>query len=155
MDLNNARNMALLLMAQHGLDTPSGWRFAWDGARRRFGSCRWDLKLITLSRHLVALNEEMHVRATILHEIAHALAPRNAGHGPEWRRIARALGDDGARCYGAEVAQPARRYVGTCPACGRTVERYTRKRSLACGACCRAHNGGRHSDAYKFVWGIK
>lgn len=155
MDLNNARNMALLMMAQHGLDTPSGWRFEWDNARRRFGACHWDKKLITLSRRLVALNDDVHVRATILHEIAHALAPRRAGHGPEWRRIALSIGDDGARCYGAEVSQPARRYIGTCPACSRTVERHARRAGLACGACCRRFNGGRHSPAYQFTWRIK
>jgi len=152
MDLNNARNMALILMAQHGLDTPSGWVFQWDNARRRFGSCHWDKKIITLSQRLTLLNPVEHVRATVLHEIAHALAPRNVGHGPAWRRIALALGDDGARCYGAEVLTPARRFRGLCPNCAKTVERHSRKRSLACGACCRKFNGGKHSPAYQFTW---
>lgn len=153
MDLNDARNAALSMMAEHGLDTPSGWVFRFDDARRRFGSCHWDKKLITLSRALTLLNDAGHVRQTILHEIAHALAPRRAGHGPVWRRIALSIGDDGARCYSsAEVITPARAFRGTCATCGRTVERFTRKRSLACGACCRAHNGGRHSAVYLFKW---
>ncbi len=144
--------MALSMMAQHGLDTPSGWRFAWDNARRRFGSCRYTKKLITLSRVLTRLNAEALVRSTVLHEIAHALAPRGAGHGPVWRAIAVRIGDDGARCYGAEVTEPAAPFVGTCPSCARTVERHARRRNLACGACCRKYNGGRHSAAYVFTW---
>ncbi|HYO07513.1 MAG TPA: SprT-like domain-containing protein, partial [Tepidisphaeraceae bacterium] len=81
MNLYAARLLTRSLMNQHGL---SDWRFDFDHARRRFGSCRPRQKLITLSRHLVFLNEEPEVRDTILHEIAHALTPGD-GHGRRWK----------------------------------------------------------------------
>lgn len=149
MNLHDARNMAISMMAEHGLDTPSGWTFAWDNARRRFGACSWTRKTISLSRHIVGLNDEHHVRQTVLHEIAHALAGTGEGHGPRWRRIAVSIGDDGSRCYDSnEVVTPAAGWIGTCPTCGREVKRHTRKRSLACGKCC----AGRHNPVHQFAW---
>jgi hypothetical protein len=54
-----------------------------DSAVRRFGTCRYSRKLITLSRQLIELNDQARVLDTILHEIAHALAGPKTGHGPE------------------------------------------------------------------------
>ena len=80
MHLIDARNLAWDLMRQHGL-ADLGWRFRFDHARRRFGSCKYREKAITLSRPLTLLNGEAEVRDTVLHEIAHALCPGD-GHGP-------------------------------------------------------------------------
>src|ERR1700760_1168305 len=82
-------------MHQHGL---VGWTFRFDNARRRFGSCRYGSKLITLSRPLVYLNDVEQVRDTILHEIAHALAPGDK-HGPRWRAACVKVGAIPKRCY--------------------------------------------------------
>ena len=105
-------------MAEHGL---AGWTFAFDHARRRFGSCRFREKTITLSRHLTFLNNEEQVRDTILHEIAHALCPRD-GHGQAWKAMCVRIGAKPERCYQAgEVVTPPRRpapwKIG-CPRCG-------------------------------------
>lgn len=104
MDLRDAEAMAIREMNRHAL---SHWTFAWDDRRRRFGSCTWAKRTITLSRPLTEMNPVHQVRETILHEIAHALAGQDAGHGPAWRRVARQIGSTGERCYGAEVRQPA------------------------------------------------
>src|SRR4051794_26770877 len=118
MNLIEARNLARQLMDLHGL---ADWSFAYDRARRRFGSCRWRKKQITLSHPLTLLNTEAQVRDTILHEIAHALAP-NAGHGPKWKAACRRVGAKPARCYtDADVVSPSRkpaRYQIGCLACG-------------------------------------
>ncbi|HYO09526.1 MAG TPA: SprT-like domain-containing protein [Tepidisphaeraceae bacterium] len=136
MNLYAAQSLARSLMNQHGL---SDWRFGFDHARRRFGSCRPRQKLITLSRHLVFLNEEPEVRDTILHEIAHALTPGD-GHGRRWKAMCRQVGARPERCYTDEaVTSPARRsapYQIGCLACGWWNDRHrlTRRR-LICKGC--------------------
>lgn len=67
-----------------------------------------------------------HERDTFLHELAHAIAGNNAGHGPAWKSVARSLGCDGQRCaadgvseeLGLRETQQPRRHVGTCNLCG-------------------------------------
>lgn len=41
---------------------------------------------------------EKDVINTILHEMAHAIAGHAAGHGKEWKRIAKSIGCDAQRC---------------------------------------------------------
>src|SRR5688572_16549717 len=109
MNLYAARDLAHSLLRQHGLHD-AGWTFRFDHARRRFGSCRYRAKVVTLSRHLTFLNDEPQVRDTILHEIAHALAGHAAGHGDEWKRMCVTVGANPRRCYDDdEVLSPPRR----------------------------------------------
>jgi predicted SprT family Zn-dependent metalloprotease len=112
-------------MRRHGLDA-LGWRFRFDHARRRFGSCRFKEKLITLSRTLTLLNPEGQVRDTVLHEIAHALTPGD-GHGPRWKARCAEIGALPNRCYDeVAVVSPPRRaapYRYGCRPCGWWVER--------------------------------
>ena len=72
MNLKDAEELALSLMRKHGL---SHWEFGFDRAKRRFGACNFSKKRISLSKYLTEVNEIEQVRDTILHEIAHALAP--------------------------------------------------------------------------------
>src|SRR5690554_5113054 len=106
MNLYAARYLATQLIQQHGL---AGWTFAFDHARRRFGSCNYTRRQITLSRPLTLLNAEAEVRDTILHEIAHALTPGD-GHGDRWKAICRRIGANPSRCYTDHtVVSPPRR----------------------------------------------
>lgn len=153
MKLNEASTLARNLMDAHGLHD---WSLVFDRARTRFGLCVYGPKRIQLSRHLVKLNDEAQVRDTILHEIAHALVPRGAGHGPVWRRKAREIGCDAKRCYDTkEVVTPPGKYTATCPNCARVIKRFKRRRKrrrVACGECCRKHNGGRFDKQYLLVF---
>ena len=86
MTLTQARKLALRLMRLHKLSPE--WSFGFDRSKVRFGKCNHANKEISLSRYLVELNGEKEVRETILHEIAHAPAPRAPGtelRGGRWR----------------------------------------------------------------------
>jgi predicted SprT family Zn-dependent metalloprotease len=152
-NLSDAKHLALSLMRLHGLEA-QGWRFEFDQAIRRFGCCHWSRKLITLSAPIVRLNEVSEVRATILHEIAHALAGKKAGHGPEWKTIAVRIGDDGERCYeSASVKAPPPPFIGECPnRCGKRVFA-TWRPSHFCQACYwKADAAGRGQGTPGFSW---
>jgi predicted SprT family Zn-dependent metalloprotease len=144
MRLEDAEEMAKSLMRQHRL-VPK-WAFQFDRSKVRFGKCDYMNRIISLSRHLVELNSEGEVRDTILHEIAHAIAPRGSGHGQAWRVVARSIGCNAARCYGEEVVRPVPRYKGTCPKCRRVIFRHRRTR-IACGRCTPVFD-----SKYEFTW---
>jgi predicted SprT family Zn-dependent metalloprotease len=132
MDIIAAAEMAKELMAMHGLDD---WEFRFDNGKRRFGRCSPGSKLITLSIHLTHLNDEKEVCNTILHEIAHALAPKCAHHGPSWRRIAKSIGCTGDRCCNDAITPPGK-WVGSCSVCGYTLPNTRHRRSnISCGRC--------------------
>ena len=141
MDLPAAKTLALTLMAQHGLN---GWRFAFDQAKRRMGSCHYGKRQISLSRHLTLLNDEATVRDTILHEIAHALTP-GAKHGPAWRAVCQQIGArPSATVESHEVNIPAPTYYLVCSHCGTKIPRYRRsRRRLVCRSCFDAYRAGR------------
>jgi len=107
-------------------------------------------KLISLNPRLVKHPAE--IDRTLRHELAHILAQFRAGrrrispHGSEWQQACRDLGIAGEkRCH--TLPFPAKRYVPRfiyrCPNCRRDFPRVRKiKRTVACLACCRAHNGG-------------
>jgi predicted SprT family Zn-dependent metalloprotease len=146
LDLSAAQSLANEMLQQHGLSRQ--WRFVFDRAVRRFGNCNYRRKTISLSAKLTQLNDEAIVRDTILHEIAHALAPRNAGHGEKWKTIARSIGCNAQRCYGDDVVTPKQKYIGKCPNCATTIRR-NRKKRLSCARCDRKYN-----PAHLFVWQV-
>ena len=138
MNLYEASYLAKQLLRQHGL-ADAGWSFAFDHARRRFGRCNYTRKLITLSRPLTLLNNLDEVRDTLLHEIAHALAPGD-GHGAKWRRVCVQIGARPKRCYDdTTVVSPPRRvasYEMGCSACNWWTPRHRRTgRAYVCKQC--------------------
>jgi transposase len=151
MNIQDYQALADSLLAKHGL-TAKGWSIGLDDSKSRFGICRQLKKRISLSRHLITLNSIQAVTDTILHEIAHALAPARSYHNAEWQRIALSIGCNGERCYNNSVITPPKAYTGTCPNCKRVISRHRRARGLACGRCCKAYNNGLHSNAYRFIW---
>lgn len=149
MDLIKARALAEELMKQHGIE---GWTFEWDRALRRFGQCNYMRKVISLSKKLTLLNDEDHVRDTVLHEIAHVLTGPGKGHSVAWQSVAKSIGCNGQRLYdGQAVVSPPPRYWGTCPACGNTITRY-RLKMIACSDCCKTFNRGKFDKRFLFVW---
>lgn len=123
---------------------------AWFSRKRTFGLCDYRYKTLYLSAPLTELNDEVAVRDTLLHEIAHALAGWRAGHGPRWREVARRIGATPTRCFDvASVKTPAAPYSLVCPSCGEAQPRWRRTRTRwACRDCCARYNGGRYSERF-------
>src|SRR5262245_60056970 len=115
------------------------------------GRADYRQKLISLNPRLAEHPAE--VDRTLRHELAHILAEfrkksrrRISPHGAEWQQACRDLGIAGEkRCH--TLPFPAKRYaprfIYRCPNCRRDFPRVRKvKRTVACLACCRAHNGG-------------
>lgn len=135
MDLQLAKSMANQAIWEHGLSA-LGWTFKFDNAKNRGGNCHYGTKTISLSRYITGAAETEDIRLIILHEVAHALCPVGANHGPTWRRKLLEIGGDGHRTHALQTA-PAR-YVGTCPGCGTEVKRHRRpKHAQSCAKCSR------------------
>jgi hypothetical protein len=101
MDKTEARTLAEKMMTEHGL-IEAGWTFAFDGAERRMGVCRYGVRRIQMSRHYVSAATSEQVGQTMLHEIAHALLPatvggKSVGHGNLWKAKAASIGYTGKR----------------------------------------------------------
>lgn len=138
MDLSTAMELAVRLMAQHGVED---WHFEFDNAKKRAGSCNYRERKITLSRALTQIWPDDEVRDTILHEIAHAIAGPRADHGPEWRDVARKVGArPEARYNGSDLPQVEGTWVATCKA-GHVRYRHRRPtRPVSCGECSRKYD---------------
>ncbi len=87
--LNNVAGMARGLMEEHGL---ADWTLAFVEAKRRLGDCHFGDRVIRISRAHALQGSEEQIRDTVLHEIAHAIAGPEAGHGPLWKATARRIG---------------------------------------------------------------
>ena len=148
MNLTVAKILAMELMAKHGL-IQNGWKFSYDNAKSRFGSCRHRKKMITLSQHLVCLNDVDRVKNTILHEIAHALTPGHR-HDSVWVAKAIEIGCDGQRCYSLdETVTPQGRYIAICKGCKGEFHKHRKPRKMSsCGKC----SGGRFNMEYKLEY---
>lgn len=134
-ELARVRVWAEALIRAH-LD-PTEWSFDFDHARRRAGQCHFGRRRITVSRHLAARFSDDDIHQVLLHEVAHALAGPDAGHGPTWQRLARDLGYVGGRTHDGEVARELATWVGKCPA-GHEHVRFRRPtRVTSCALCAR------------------
>jgi predicted SprT family Zn-dependent metalloprotease len=133
MDLKILSETAAALFAEHGL---VGWTFGLTASKRRLGVCKYRRKRIEISEYYARHNPEAAVLDTLLHEIAHALAGVEAGHGPAWQAVAVRIGATPRACDDSPdtVVEPGD-WRTTCPACRRTHHRYRRPRSLTGYRC--------------------
>jgi predicted SprT family Zn-dependent metalloprotease len=116
MDTREAVRNATALLHIHGL-AQQGWTVKLDRAKARFGQCNYTTKTISLSRALTESTTRERVENTVLHEIAHALVGRKAGHGPVWQAAHRRIGGTGRRTGQATTEQREAvpyRWIGTC-----------------------------------------
>lgn len=120
---DDAADLARYLMDYFDL---RDWRFMFDRAKRRAGSCRYGVRIITLSTYFVDANPIFPVDQTIRHEIAHAKVSPDRGHDAVWRAMARHCGTSDKACYDAsEVVMPKGPWRADC-ACGSDHHRHRR-----------------------------
>lgn len=115
MDLKQAATLAREHMNKHGLHH---WSFRFNGRlTRALGRCCYHNTTIELQPRYVELNSVTEVLDTILHEIAHALCPRD-GHGDKWKATAARLGATPSPYAGEDVVVPPKKwrlvYVAEC-----------------------------------------
>ena len=72
-----------------------GWKLSVQNFHKNAGITWYTTKRIQLARRMLHVFSTKQVIDTILHEIAHALLPISAGHGPAWARLHRSLGGSG------------------------------------------------------------
>lgn len=86
------------------------WKFGYirKGASRRLGVCCYGPKIIKLNQDLLAQALEAEILDTILHEIAHVIAPvkyglGGKGHGWGWKAVCREIGAKPERCADVDI----------------------------------------------------
>jgi len=135
-------------------------KVVWNPAMRTTaGYANYAKNEITLNPALIEISPQ-EVQRTLRHELAHLLAAKRAGrrrpapHGPEWKAACADLGIPGEkRCHDLPFTRRslARKHHYSCPNCGIVLARVRPlKRRIACLKCCRAHNGGKYSERFRF-----
>ena len=143
-ELDRVRIWGEALIRMH-LD--ESWTFGFDNAKRRAGQCDYRTKRISVSRYLAARFDDDEIHQVLLHEIAHALAGHEAGHGAGWKRVARELGYVGGTTHHGETATELAPWVGRCPA-GHVTYRHRRpSRATSCAKCSRSYD-----PRFQFEW---
>lgn len=135
-ELAAAEQLAGHLMAEYGL-IGRGWSFRFNHRKRALGLCRYETRQIELSTLFVTLNDEAAVQDTLLHEIAHAQAGRDAGHGRAWINACLRLGARPDRLC-ATAVMPSGTFRAQCKGCGREHDRHRRPmrgRTYFCLSC--------------------
>lgn len=122
------------------------YRFRFSNEHYYRGRCYDRLELITISKSYVELNPWEHIEDTVLHEVAHGLVGCKHGHDKVWKAKALELGAFPRSKERTPAVEPPKKFIGTCPTCGRKVYRNAR-RNISCGKCSRTYN-----PQHKFVW---
>jgi predicted SprT family Zn-dependent metalloprotease len=134
-------SLAQDLLCKYGLDG-CGWYFELDRAKARCGCCHYRTKMITLSRFYVTnpVVTMDSIVGTLLHEIAHALAGWEAGHGAKWRDVCIAIGHTNpTRLCDFPTGAPAK-WLVKCACNPAGVPRYRASRRLSAKYCPHCGN---------------
>lgn len=125
-------------MNEHGLG--QSWEFVFDSAKQRAGLCNYSDHKISLSKYIVEYHSIDQSEQVILHEIAHALAGKSAGHGPNWKNTAKSIGYRAEKFTGKEIAEQTAKWVGECRNGHRHYRFKSPKAALSCLYCGRGFN---------------
>ncbi len=135
MTRDNAHKLCRTLLDQHGL---TGWQVGFIKAKRTCGLCDYTTKTVSLGLPYIARNPDDMIRNTILHEIAHALAGWQAGHGPKWKAVCRQVGCNPER-LNKVATMPVGAWRANCPGCDRLYSKHRHtpdpRRTSYCPKC--------------------
>ena len=85
---------------KHGLHN---WKFELSNRLKNFGVTYYSSKTIRISTQQINKHSQNETMDTILHEIAHALAGHEAGHGKVWKDIAKRIGVTHLKPYSKNI----------------------------------------------------
>lgn len=128
--LTEVARQADQLLEQYGL---SEWRFTYDNANKRAGSCNHHKQTISIAEQFCLTVDADQIADTLLHEIAHALVGVQHGHNKVWRAKAREIGCSADRTHCINFAAP--RYIVSCKPCGIYGVRDKRSANRVCKRC--------------------
>lgn len=110
-------------MDKHGL---RHWSVALSHGMSTAGWCYDRKRLISLAYKVMENWSLTDVRDIILHEIAHALTPRDKGHGASWKAKCVEIGANPKRCYDESLPTPEGKWIESCE-CGDNRDRAHRR----------------------------
>ena len=133
------------------------WKVKMNADQEAVGLCRFKKQRLEFSAvHIPHLNHLVR-RDVVLHEIAHAMAGVEAGHGMEWRRIARSIG-----CSALDVIETKKffnkeiyyTWQGECPQGHRIGSHFKPKnfQNLYCTKCLHRPEWSHLWAAYRYTW---
>lgn len=125
-------------MAEH-IDLEK-WQFGFDSAKRRAGLCNYTDKRITISRYLVDIHSVDETMQVVLHEVAHAMSGKVAGHSKVWLATAKSIGYRAERFTGKEIAEETAAWIGVCPQGHRHYRYRQPKTPMSCGVCNKGYS---------------
>src|SRR5436190_24197018 len=108
--VGEVHRLACELLDSYGLQD---WSFAFNRRKRDMGLCLYGSRVIQLSMHFILLNDNVAVRDTLLHEIAHALVGPGHGHDVVWKRKCLRIGARPERLC-KDVNMPEGRWQARC-----------------------------------------
>lgn len=118
------------------------YKFEWFTKKKTIGYCNWKTKIINLSISFVEYNLDKpeEIIDTIIHEISHALTPRD-GHGKKWKAKCIELGCTPKRVCQVKLNKPKGKYTLMCKTCGYTNEYYRKLKNIkSCPRCDNKFN---------------
>ena len=121
MKLENALKLARSLMDEFGLKK---WKIKINKSRVDCGVCDFDEKTIYFSEYFLKLNRIKQIKDIILHEIAHAILPIEAGHSQIWKDKCIEIGCTPERFASVSCKMPEMKWKGKCPNCLELNERH-------------------------------
>lgn len=124
--------LATELFQKHGI---VNYSFGFDRAIRRAGLCDYTKRRITISKHLLAAADMDQIEQVLLHEIAHAVVGKSAGHGKIWRQKASEIGYRHERIDGSSLASEVAKWRGSCPQDHEHYRSRKPQRPLSCKLC--------------------
>lgn len=137
----------------------SGWKLAFHNKKNSLATCNYIRKEILFSIHYVEIMTKHGVEMTIIHELAHALTPKDIAHGKVWRRKCIEMGGNGERVaqdnyyiggfdafleYKASISK----YYLICPECGNKIPI---NRMPKVEASCSRHGDKKYNPARKLI----
>jgi predicted SprT family Zn-dependent metalloprotease len=140
------RELAIKEMEKWGLRPPK-WVFEFNNRKQTLGICQYPFPLrgipgkIQLSRYYVEKNNQEEIMETVRHEIAHALAGCDAGHGPRWKQECLRVGAKPVRCGDGTAVMPPGKWQANCRGCQKTYHKHRRPKELAHYHCPKCGPG--------------